>query len=130
MCNVTISILSNDDVSPLAAVVCMGHRVLDTLAVEILTGGVAIGNGPAANSGSFTSYGSHEKTLRKIFLMIFHLQPQAHLKCPLAPEGDPDVVGEGDAPLVQEDLHWPLPGLRTEAVSGCEGHIGHRPGLP
>ena len=121
MCDVTISILSNDDVSPLAAVVCVGHRVLDTLAVEILTGGVAIGNGPAANSGSFTSHGSHEKTLRKIILMIFHLQPQAHLKCSLAPEGDPDVVREGDAPLVQEDPDWARPWLRTEAMSGSEG---------
>ena len=120
MCNVTISILSNDDVSPLAAVVSVGHRVLDTLAVEILTGGVAIGNGPAANSGSFTSHSSHEKTLRKIFLMIFHLQPQAHLKCSLAPEGDPDVVREGDAPLVQEDPDWARPWLRTEAMFGSE----------
>ena len=120
MCNVTISILSNDDVSPLAAVVCVGHCVLDTLAVEILTRGVAIGNGPAANSGSFTSHGSHEKTLRKIFLMIFHLQPQAHLKCSLAPEGDPDVVREGDAPLVQEDPDRARPWLRTEAMSGSE----------
>ena len=53
--------------SPLAAVVSVGHRVLDALAVEILTGGIAIGNGPAANPGSFTSHSSHEKTLRKIF---------------------------------------------------------------
>ena len=55
--------------SPLAAVVRVGHCVLDSLAVEILTGGFPIGNGPAANPGSFTSHSSHDKTL------IFKLQP-------------------------------------------------------
>ena len=48
-----------------------------------------------------------------------------HLERPLAPEGDPDVVCEGDAPLVQEDPDWPRPRLRTVAVSGGEGHVGH-----
>ena len=52
-----------------------------------------------------------------------------HLERPLASEGDPDVVGEGDAPLVQEDPDWPRPRLWTEAVSGSEGHVGHGPGL-
>ena len=41
-----------------------------------------------------------------------------HLERPLASEGDPDVVGEGDAPLVQEDPDWPRPRLWTEPVSG------------
>ena len=49
--------------SPLAAVVGVGHRVLDALAVDVLTGGVTVWNGPAPNPESLTSHSGYEKTL-------------------------------------------------------------------
>ena len=61
--------------SPLAAVVSVGHRVLDALAVDVLTGGVTVGNGPAPNPVSLTPNSGHQKTLRKVFhhFLIFPL---------------------------------------------------------
>ena len=53
--------------SPLATVVSVGHRVLDALAVNVLAGGITVGNGPAPNPVSLTPNSGHKKTLRKVF---------------------------------------------------------------
>ena len=65
--------------SPLATVVSVGHRVLDALAVDVLAGGITVGNGPAPNPVSLTPYSCHKKTLRKVFHYFFIFQLNSYL---------------------------------------------------
>ena len=52
--------------SPLAAVVGVRDRVLHAPAVDVLTAGVAVGNGPAPDSAaSITGHGGHKESLKR-----------------------------------------------------------------
>ena len=53
--------------SPLAAVLGVRDRVLHAPAVDVLTAGVAVGNGPAPDSAaSITGHGGHKESLREL----------------------------------------------------------------